>query len=280
MSNSRIAALFSVAFFLLASMMPPAFSQKEPASPVEDRRKALDALFQQYWEERLQRQPEFASTLGDKRWNDKLTDYSVKAENEWLAREQNMLLKLAAIDPDGFTDAEKTSREMLLRRFADDTEGGDYKEWEMPVNQMGGIYATYPQLVAQLSFSEVKDYDDWIARLRAIPNAFDQVMTNMSIGIDDHRVPPKFVLEKTLDQVKQLAGQKPEDSPLASPLKKFPASIPAAEQERIRQEIEVLVEDEYFHVAINANIYVRQEQSIIHVANYSREGGNRNKPVG
>ncbi len=218
-------------------MMPPAFSQKEPASPVEDRRKALDALFQQYWEERLQRQPEFASTLGDKRWNDKLTDYSVKAENEWLAREQNMLLKLAAIDPDGFTDAEKTSREMLLRRFADDTEGADYKEWEMPVNQMGGIYATYPQLVAQLSFSEVKDYDDWIARLRAIPNAFDQVMTNMSIGIDDHRVPPKFVLEKTLEQVKQLAGQKPEDSPLASPLKKFPASIPSAEQERIRQEM-------------------------------------------
>ena len=53
----------------------------------------------------------------------------------------------------------------------------------------------------------------------------------MSIGIDDHRVPPKYLLEKTLDQVKQLANQKPEDSPLALPLKKFPASISAAEQD-------------------------------------------------
>ena len=83
----------------------------------------------------------------------------------------------------------------------------------------------------------MKDYDDWIARLRAIPNAFDQVITNMSIGMDDHRVPPKFLLEKALEQVKQLANQKPEDSPLAMPLKKFPASIPAAEQERIKQEM-------------------------------------------
>ena len=44
------------------------------------------------------------------------------------------------------------------------------------------------------------------------------------------------MLQATLDQVKELAGQKPEDSPLALPLKKFPASIPAAEQERIRSE--------------------------------------------
>ena len=95
----------------------------------------------------------------------------------------------------------------------------------MPVNQMGGIYSEYPQLVPQLSFTTVKDYDDWIARLHAIPAAFDQVTANMSIGMDDKRVPPKSLLQNTLEQVKQLANQKPEDSPLALPLKKFPASI-------------------------------------------------------
>ena len=102
---------------------------------------------------------------------------------------------------------------------------------------MGGIYATYPQLVAQLSFTTAKDYDDWIARLHAIPKAFDQVTANMSIGIDDKRVPPKYLLEKTLEQVKQLANQKPEDSPLALPLKKFPASISVEEQNRIKTEM-------------------------------------------
>ena len=107
----------------------------------------------------------------------------------------------------------------------------------MPVNQMEGIYANWPQLESQLSFAAVKDYDDWIARLHAIPNAFEQVSANMALGIQDGRVPPRYLLEKALDQVQMLAQQKPEDSPLALPLKKFPAGISAAEQERIRTEM-------------------------------------------
>ena len=228
------------ALLLLSAPISGLYAQAPPAAPpapVAERSKSLNALFHNYWEEYLKTSPEFASSIGDKRYNDQLTDYSVKAINQWLAAEQNFLLQLAAIDPDGLSDQEKTSREMLMRRLADDQEASEFKAWEMPVNQMGGIYSEYPQLVVQLTFTTVKDYDDWIARLRAIPNAFDQVTTNMSIGVEDKRVPPKYLLEKTLEQVKQLATQKPEDSPFALPLKKFPASVSAAEQERIKQEM-------------------------------------------
>ena len=226
-----------VAVFLLPAIVRATHAQTPPAASVEDRRKALNALFHDYWEANLQHAPEFASILGDKRYNDQISDYSVKAQNQWLAREQNYLLQLAAIDTAGLTDQEKVSRELLLRQFALDEEADGFKEWEMPVNQMDGIHTTYPQLVAELSFTTVKDYDDWIARLHALPKAFDQVTTNMSIGIEDHRVPPKFLLEKVLAQVNELAGQKPEDSPLALPLKSFPATIKPAEQERIKAEM-------------------------------------------
>ena len=206
-------------------------------APLADRRQALNDLFHDYWEDRLKHDPEFASLIGDLRYNDQVSDYSVSAINDELAREQRFELRLAAIDPTGFTDQEKISQELLLREFDLDQEGAEFKEWEMPVNQMDGIYSTYPQIVAELSFNTVKDYDDWIARLHAIPHAFDQVTTNMSIGMDDHRVPPKYLLQKTLDEVKQLANQKPEDSPLALPLKNFPASISADEQARIKSEM-------------------------------------------
>ncbi|HEY1983799.1 MAG TPA: DUF885 domain-containing protein [Terracidiphilus sp.] len=229
---SALAALLLLLIFARA-----AHPQAPPTASVDDRRKTLNAIFQQYWDDQLEHAPEFASVLGDKRYNDKISDLSVKAFNDSLARERALLLKLAAVDATGFTDQEKISQQLLIHQITDDQEAADFKEWEMPVNQMGGIYADYPQLVAQLSFTAVKDYDDWIARLRALPNAFDQVTTNMSLGMDDHRVPPKYLLEKTLEQVKQLANQKPEDSPLAMPLKKFPASVPAAEQERIKQEM-------------------------------------------
>jgi uncharacterized protein (DUF885 family) len=200
-------------------------------------RKALNTIFSDYWEDKLKHEPETASALGDKRYNDQIADYSVKAFNEKLEREQGFLMRLAAIDPAGLTDQEKISLDLLLRHFEEDAEAADFKEWEMPVNQRAGIQIIYPDLVAQLSFTTVKDYDDWIARLHAIPKAFDQVTTNMAIGMDDHRVPPKYLLQKTLDQVKEMAGQKLEDSPLALPLKSFPASIPVAERERIKAEM-------------------------------------------
>ena len=231
-------ALLASALLLSSLFSHAQAASASPAQPgsVEDRRKALNALFHDYWEANLKHSPEFASSIGDKRYNDQIDDNSVRSINDWLAAEQNYLLQLAAIDPTGLTDQEKTSRDLLMRELAEDEEGAEFKEWEMPVNQMGGIYSEYPRLVAQLSFTTVKDYDDWIARLHAIPKAFDQVSANMSIGIDDKRVPPKFLLEKTLDQVKQLASQTPEESPLALPLKSFPPTISSSEQARIRQE--------------------------------------------
>jgi uncharacterized protein (DUF885 family) len=209
----------------------------EAPQSLEDRRKALNRLFDEYWQDVLRHNPETASQLGDKRYNDQISDYSVRAYNDGLAREQALLLRLAAIDPAGFTVQETTSRELLLRKFTEDEEASEFKEWEMPINQMGGIHTTYMELVRQLSFTTDKDYDDWIARLHAIPAAFDQTMRNMSVGVEDKRVPPKILLEQTLAQVKELAHQKPEDSPLAMPLKSFPASIPADEQKRIQDEM-------------------------------------------
>jgi uncharacterized protein (DUF885 family) len=229
--------LLAVSALLLFAPSPALRAQAAPTPSLEDRRKDLNALFEDYWQDNLRHNPEFASTLGDKRYNDQISDYSVKAFNDGLAREQGFLLRLAAIDPAGFTNQEKISSELLLRTFTEDQEAAEFKEWEMPVNQMGGIHTAYPQIVAQLSFTTVKDYDDWIARLHQLPKAFDQTTTNMSIGMEDKRVPPKYLLEKVLDQVKQLAGQKPEDSPFALPLKKFPAGIKPEERIRIKTEM-------------------------------------------
>jgi len=237
----RIAKNLALSVALLLVLAPALRAQKLPlaaAAPasLDDRRKALAALFHQYWEDTLKHDPEYASELGDKRYNRQLTDYSVKAENDRLGREQDLLMQLAAIDPAGLSDQEQTSRELLLRTCADDIEAADFKEWEMPITQMGGIYTRYPDLARSLVFSSTQDYDDWIARLHAIPDAFSQISENMAIGIEDHRTPQRYLMEKALAQVKELANQKPEDSPLALPLKSFPAAVPAAEQERIRQE--------------------------------------------
>ena len=213
---------------------------------LETKRKALNDLFTQIWEDELSHAPEFASIIGDKRWNDQLSDYSVEAYNQQLARGRDYLRRLGEIDTTGLSDQEVVSKDLFVRDLIQDQEGSAFKPWEMPVNQFNGLHSELPQFVQRLSFSTVKDYDDYIARLNKIPTAFRQVSDNMLTGIDDQRVPPKYLLEKVLVQVNALLAQKPEDSPFAQPLKKFPASVSAVEQTRIHDEV---------LVAINKQVY-------------------------
>src|SRR5580698_1138550 len=126
---------------LLCAIAAPFFGQALKIDPnattapqtLEDRRKALNRVFDDYWQDNLRHSPEFASSIGDKRYNDQISDYSVKAFNEGLEREQGFLMRLAAIDNAGFTAQENISRDLLLRQFTEDQEASEFKEWEMPL---------------------------------------------------------------------------------------------------------------------------------------------------
>jgi uncharacterized protein (DUF885 family) len=207
------------------------------ATSVAAQSKALSNLFAQIWEDRLKRSPEFASSIGDKRYDDQLTDYSTQALNAALARGRDYIEKLSEIDTTGLTDQEKLSADLMLRQLIEEQEAAKFKEWEMPVNQFYGFHTDLAQLSNRLQFDSVKDYDDYITRLKKIPKAFSQIMTNMDLGADEGRVQVQYLMEKALVQTGALASQKPEESPFALPLKKFPKAVSAAEQKRISSEM-------------------------------------------
>jgi uncharacterized protein (DUF885 family) len=204
---------------------------------LNNRVKTLNSIFTDYWEDHLKHEPEFASSVGDNRYNDQLSDYSVEAYNESLSRGRGFLSRLAEVDTTGMSTQEQLSKDLLVRKLIQNQQEARFKPWEMPVTQFDGLQISLPQLVPQLTFSSVKDYDDYIARLKKVPLAFQQITDDMSIGMDDHREPPAYLMEKVLAQVNTIANEKPEDGPFAQPLKKFPASVSATQQARIKQEL-------------------------------------------
>jgi uncharacterized protein (DUF885 family) len=229
-----------------ASTLPFAASSRaqSPASPaqttpesVDARSKELTTLFNEVWQDRLKHSPETATYLGDKRYDTDLSDLSPRAVNDALQRERGYMERLSAIDTTGLPHQQQLSAELMLRSMIEDQEGARFKEWEMPVNQYDGLQLQLPQLVEHTSFDNTEDYDNYIARLGKIPMAFSQTMTNMQAGIDDHRTPPQYLMEKVLAQTQAIATQKPADSPFALPLKKFPASVSAADRQRISSAV-------------------------------------------
>ena len=123
-----------------------------------------------------------------------------------------------------------------MRRLVDDQESARFKQWEMPVSQFAGPQLLFPQIIAVMPFLTVGDYDHYIARLNKVPVVFAQVQQAMDAGLLDGRTEPRILMEKAQAQVEQIAAAKPEASPFSAPLKKFPASISAADQKRIRAE--------------------------------------------
>jgi uncharacterized protein (DUF885 family) len=219
------------------SSFPGTINAQAAPQSLADRKTALKSLFAEIWQDRLEHDPEFASSIGDKRYDDQLTDRSVAAYNEALARGRGYLIRLGQIDDTGMTDEEKLSRELMVRELVDQQEEAEFKPWEMPMTQFNGIQIDLPERVSLLTFETAKDYDDYTARLNKIPVAIQQVTNNAMTGIEDQRVPPKYILQKVLAQVNAIANQKPEDTPFAQPLKKFPAGISVADQTRIRTEV-------------------------------------------
>jgi uncharacterized protein (DUF885 family) len=70
----------------------PVFGQS--TGSVASRSAALNDLFNEMWQDQLKHSPEFASSIGDRRYNDQLSDLSPRAVNDGLARDQAFLLRL------------------------------------------------------------------------------------------------------------------------------------------------------------------------------------------
>jgi uncharacterized protein (DUF885 family) len=237
-SLHRLGCLLVVGCLNMGSLAGHGQTASPPtATPVAARSKALSSLLDQIWQDRLKHSPEFASSTGDKRYNDQLSDYSAKEVNAGLARGRDYIQRLSEIDTAGLSEQERLSADLMLRSLIEAQEGAKFKEWEMPVNQFNGFHNDLAQLPGRLQFDSTKDYDDYITRLTKVPTAFSQIMTNMQLGVDEGRTPPQSLMEKVLVQTQALANQKPEESPFALPLKTFPKSVSAAEQKRITADL-------------------------------------------
>jgi uncharacterized protein (DUF885 family) len=243
----------------LMSLLCSSVFAAPPHSDLEGRRKALNDLLAERWEYTLRTSPIFASILGDKRWNDKLDDFSQKAIDDDLDQSRKFLARFEAIDTTGFPEQEALNKTLMVRDLRVALDGARFKPWEMPVSQVNGLPIELPELVTVLSFESVKDYDDYISRLREIPRVFDETVIQMRKGMAEGLMPPRILLEKVVEQANGLATKAPDASPFAHPFTKFPDSISAADQERLREQGLTAIRESVLPAYVKFTTFVREE---------------------
>lgn len=219
-------------------------NQPDASANLAQRRQQLNALFDEEWEYELRTSPEFSTMLGDKRYNDHFSDLRPRAVQADLEQRRKFLTRFQELDTVGLPEQDALSLSLMIRNLRQAIEGSAFKPWEMPINQFGGPHLEMVDLVSLTPLNDLHDYENYLSRLHQLPRFFDQVIGNMRQGLRDRLMPPRYLLEKAATQTRGIAEKSGDDSPFAKPVEKFPASISAADQERLRSAVLAAVNTE------------------------------------
>ncbi len=250
---------FLICLLAVALLIPAAVAAANPPVDLEARRKALNDLLNEQWEYTMRTSPIYASILGDKRYNDKLDDFSQAAIDDNLKQTRRFLDRFEALDTTGFPEQETLNKALMVRDLKMGLEGARFKPWEMPVSQENGIHIDAPQLVSVLSFQNVKDYEDYITRLKLLPRLFDQTIEQMRKGMAEGRMQPKILLEKVVTQANGIATTSVDQSPFTHPFDKFPDAVSEADRKRLREGGLTAVKDSVIPAYVKFTVFVRDE---------------------
>jgi uncharacterized protein (DUF885 family) len=209
----------------------PVASRIAEAAPVDD----LHALFDSAWQRDLEENPLAATANGDRRYNDRLPDLSAAAIERHHGLDEKVLEDLARIPRAELSSVEQLNYDLFQREYQDRVDSYRFKPWLYRFSHRESLPAL-SETAELISFDSVKDYEDWIARLRHVGTYVDQHIALLQQGLKEKRTQPKVIMDRVPAQIaKQLVTQ-PQDSPFYAPLRKFPAQISAADQQRLAGE--------------------------------------------
>ncbi len=202
----------------------------------------LRAFFEQEWEHTMEMSPTSASQLGDRRWNERWPDLSLETIEREHGRNRQVLERLLAIPRDQLSPADQVNYDMFRLSCEQDLEGFHFGRYLIPLDQRAGLQ-TEDELGDALRFETVKDFEDWIARLRAFGTYADQTIALMREGMRRKLVQPKVTMQRVPAQIEKQLVATPEKSPFFKPLLKFPASLAEAERARLTAAGKAAIQD-------------------------------------
>ncbi len=179
----------------------------------------------------------------------KLSDESwAHGERERLELAEN-LKAIEAYEPASLEGQEKLTREVIIWFYQAALSYKDVK-WSVgelyPVNQMFGVQNAFPRFMA---FSHVvvngKTARNYVERLKAVGVKFDQVIDVVRRQAELGDVPPSFVIDKVVAEMKGLIAAPAKENPLYTGYVESLKKIDLSDEDRARYaaDAETAIED-------------------------------------
>lgn len=210
----------------------------------------LAKLFDNYYEHKLKLYPLEATSIGDSRYNDALQNDGsgtfIKQAHDFYA---GYLDSLKSFKRDDLNEEDKLSYDILSYKLTTVLEGFDKHIYydcinfahpaDIPFNQMVGL----PLIIGQWGsgtgaqpFKTVKDYDNWLKRLKGFQVWADTAIGNLNKGIKAGVVLPKTIVVKMIPEMLDMVVASPQKSLFYGPVNNFPKDFSAADKKRLTSD--------------------------------------------
>jgi uncharacterized protein (DUF885 family) len=218
---------------------------------------ALHRLLDSEWEWRLVQFPERATSLGDHRYDDKVTDQSPAAISARRDHHSAQLAAIRAIDREKLAGEDRLSWDVLAFNAELDVRGDELYRSVAPhrklpfsaddspflVNQMTGPQFSLPRLTLATRFANEADYRHYLGRLNALPVSLQQQRTILEAGRSVGWMPPRVAIARLPDQFASLLKTDLTYNPLFAPFQKIPSEVPAQTQTELADAAEHTIRD-------------------------------------
>jgi uncharacterized protein (DUF885 family) len=242
----------------LASACASDEAQKRPPAPAKTHAPAVDdgpqaaaeaarlvsLSAERWWEKLMARHPEWATSTGDHRFNDRLGPMGPQARREWTQQLEVFVASLeegaSELDETSLSPTDGLTLALLQREVRSTLERARLGFATFDVDQMSGPQASLPYFFAEeVPMSTGADVTNLIARYRALTPWMEGHLDDLREGMALGRTAPRVVVQRVIGQLKEVLRHEkaPERSSFGAVRARIPAGLEAEERRVLEEDL-------------------------------------------
>ncbi len=211
---------------------------------------AVNDLADRFWEGVLERDPTWATVLGDERFNDRWPDLGPDGRAADEAAFRSVLAESSAIPVEGLGPEQVITRDLLILVAENQLEALAQKQYQLTIDHMSGPQV-WPSQIAQYQPADTPErVEKLLTRYGRYPELVEQYVGTLAEGVGDGRTAAAVPVRRAIEQIERL---------LAMPAGESPATTMVQCSDEDRQRVAAVVEEHIYAGLRRLHAYLSDE---------------------
>ena len=194
---------------------------------------AVNDLADRFWDGVLERDPLWATILGDERFGDRWPDLGAEGRAADEAAFRAVLEEANDIPADGLDPEQVITRDLLILVAENQLEAQAQKQYQLAIDHMSGPQI-WPAEVAQYQLADTPErLEALLARYAAYPATIEQYISTLAEGVADGRTAAAVPVRRAIEQIERMLGTPAAEAPAATMV-----AVEGAERDRVVEAVD------------------------------------------